>query len=98
MQEHDDLSATSDHVASNPSQLELLCNLDPLGQCTHPGINCVPLRFQLLAFSIQVGKLYRKDFNKLAVLELGLEVLVLWPVHVDGHVDHSEIRVTEAGI
>lgn len=71
---------------------------ESFGQRADPGINGIPLGLELLALVPQTAQRHVEHLDKLILLELWLEVLVLGEAHVDGDVNHDDIGVAEARI
>lgn len=80
------------------SELELPGQLDAFCQGGHPRVYCITFRLQLFAFVPQSAQRHQEDLDKLAILQFRFENLVLGEAHIDGDVNHPQIRVTEAGI
>jgi len=77
---------------------KFLCDLNTLGQVGYPCVDGVSLGLKLDAFVPQIDQLHMKDFDKLVLLQLGLQVLIFRQTHVDANVDHFEVGVAEAWI
>lgn len=76
-------------------QLESLGQQDPLRQSPNPRINRTALLFPRLTHPPQIRQLDRKNLNKLALLQLRLQVFILGQVHINADVHHLQIRVAK---